>query len=134
MRCRAPGFLYYWGPPIILEGIIFFLSSNPLPKSVPGIPFVDKIYHAIIYLILALLIWRALFYSSTDFFQKRALLFTLIITILLGISDEWHQSFVPARSPELLDLLFDAIGATICVIFLRYYNKVNDRDKVSGVS
>ncbi|MEZ4273606.1 MAG: VanZ family protein [Myxococcota bacterium] len=33
------------------------------------------------------------------------------ITILYGLVDEFHQSFVPGRSPDLLDALADAAGA-----------------------
>jgi VanZ family protein len=33
------------------------------------------------------------------------------VAILYGLSDEWHQSFVPGRTPDVWDLVVDAIGA-----------------------
>lgn len=38
---------------------------------------------------------------------------SLLIGILYGASDEWHQSFVPARSAEWHDVMVDAIGVVI---------------------
>ena len=32
-------------------------------------------------------------------------------TVLYAASDEWHQSFVPGRHPQLTDVLIDACGA-----------------------
>ena len=37
------------------------------------------------------------------------------IGIIYGVSDEWHQSFVPGRNPSSADLLADVIG-----LFLGY--------------
>ena len=32
------------------------------------------------------------------------------VGILYGMSDEWHQMYVPGRSPDHMDLLADALG------------------------
>lgn len=34
----------------------------------------------------------------------------LLIGILYGMSDEWHQMYVPGRTPDLADWLADAFG------------------------
>jgi VanZ family protein len=34
-----------------------------------------------------------------------------LFTIAFGMSDEFHQRFTPGRSPDLLDVLADTIGA-----------------------
>ena len=36
----------------------------------------------------------------------------VLLAVGYGVTDEWHQSFVPGRTPELRDLLADAVGST----------------------
>jgi len=43
----------------------------------------------------------------------------VILCVLYGISDEYHQSFVPGRSPDLLDIRNDTIGAVLAMIVVR---------------
>ena len=40
----------------------------------------------------------------------------LILYIIYAISDEIHQSFVPGRGPQLLDVIIDTSGASIGII------------------
>lgn len=37
----------------------------------------------------------------------------IAIGIIYGVSDEWHQSFVPGRNPSAADLLADTMGVLI---------------------
>jgi VanZ family protein len=37
------------------------------------------------------------------------------LSVAYGISDEWHQSFVPHRTATVFDLVVDAIGAAFGV-------------------
>ena len=122
MRCRSlRPFFCYWAPPILLGFIIFYLSSRPSPQIGPNIPHIDKLFHFIIYSVLAILIWRGLYYASSPFFKKRAVLFAIIFTVLYGITDEIHQSFLPYRCCDLFDLLSDAFGACIAMIGVTGY-------------
>lgn len=43
---------------------------------------------------------------------KIALPLVLASVILFAISDEFHQSFVPGRSPQVRDVLIDSLGAS----------------------
>lgn len=40
------------------------------------------------------------------------------ICVLYGMSDEFHQSFIPGRSVETMDVVADAIGAGIAIYFI----------------
>jgi len=39
------------------------------------------------------------------------------LTVGYGALDEWHQSFVPGRDPSSGDVLLDAAGATLAIVF-----------------
>ncbi len=64
-------------------------------------------------------IWMRTFYYNR-LLRRKAILYTLIITLLYAISDEYHQSFVPGRDPSLVDILFDFIGCFGGVFIHRY--------------
>jgi VanZ family protein len=41
----------------------------------------------------------------------RAVLIAIVISTLYGVSDEYHQLFVPGRSFDVLDMVADFIGS-----------------------
>ncbi|MCM1985297.1 VanZ family protein [Lyngbya confervoides BDU141951] len=49
---------------------------------------------------------------------RRALIMALAGSILYAISDEFHQSFVPGRTAQGLDVLIDSFGASTVVLLL----------------
>jgi VanZ family protein len=93
-------------------GVIFFLSAQPdLPRA-PG-PWLDtllkKISHALAYGVLGWLYQRAL---------RPHLCASTILRVVSGglavayaLSDEYHQTFVPGRNGQLLDVMVDGVGA-----------------------
>lgn len=89
--------------------IIFFLSSQPsLP--VPGMfSGQDKLMHFIFYGVLGLFIARGLSPWRGELSWAQIGLATLLVA-LYGASDEFHQSFVPGRSPSVGDLIADTLG------------------------
>ncbi len=101
-------------PMITVMGIIFFLSSQPGDSlDLPDVPDLDKVLHAIAYGVLSL---SVLFAVPDREYQKhpgRVSLLVVLFCILYGISDEFHQSFVPDRMPSVLDVTADTIGAVI---------------------
>jgi len=88
--------------------LIFFLSSQPQLPSAPD-PWADLLFkkgaHFTVYAVLAVLFRRAL--------PPGRWIWALswVLTVLFAASDEWHQSFVPGRHPQLTDVLIDACGA-----------------------
>lgn len=38
--------------------------------------------------------------------------------LLYGVSDEWHQSFIPYRGAKITDVLIDGIGIVIMSLWL----------------
>lgn len=99
-------------PLLFMMGLLFYLSSIPGNSiDMPKIPFLDKFLHAGVY---ALLAWTALFAVPTEIYSKNPVRISLLVIVfctLYGISDEYHQSFVPHRHPSAFDVLADSIGA-----------------------
>lgn len=133
-RKNSINFLFYALPPFIYAGLIFFLSSLPSERItfVSGIK--DYILHFVEYGVLAVLTIRFVNF----YFKPRAKHYFLIllVTSLYGLSDEWHQSFVPGRVASLSDLLADTLGVIfglgIYYAVVRYKERSRGRN-LSGV-
>ena len=92
---------------------IFYTSSIP-GTDIPSIfAYQDIIYHAVIFSVLAYFFARALKNSFKQIRPLKIIIFTLIFGILYGISDEFHQSFVPERIPSGFDVFIDGVGTFI---------------------
>ncbi len=102
----------YWLPAIALGAIIFWQSCYATPDVLPGWPFQDKALHAGVYALLGALGVRA--FNTLKSWRGRSRLLVVagvLLATLYGLSDEWHQSFVPTRSADAFDLLADFIGS-----------------------
>lgn len=115
--------LYYWLPPILWMGFIFFLSSNQR-VSITHTYSVDflifKTSHMIEYSILYFLLFRGFYSIKNKQASRNKLLVSLIISILFSISDEIHQLFTPTREGTLRDVLIDTTGILIMYIYIKY--------------
>jgi VanZ family protein len=107
-------FVRYWLPVIAWCAIIFVQSSFATPDVLPGWPFQDKVLHGGVYGLLGAL-WIRAFNTLKGFRgRSRLLLFTgIALATLYGLSDEWHQSFVSARTADPADLLADFCGSLV---------------------
>jgi VanZ family protein len=82
------------------------VSDPPMPSQVP-----DVSLHGAAYFGLTLLLIRALALNKWSGVTATTLAAAWTIAALYGVSDEWHQSFVPHRHADLRDVVADAIGA-----------------------
>lgn len=90
-------------------GVIFALSHRSELPDVGGLPspVTAVAGHLGAYAVLAALLWWGL----PGFRARRRLVVAFVIAVAYGVTDEWHQSFVPGRHPDVLDVLTDAVGA-----------------------
>ena len=103
-----------WAAPIAWMGLIFYLSSRAdYPSLLPsGWGDAQSILaHLAIYAVLALLWERALRTAGI----RRPLLWAFAIATLYGVSDEFHQRFVPGRSGNGFDVATDAVAAALAL-------------------
>jgi VanZ family protein len=111
---------------MVYAGLIFLLSSFPhFPEDVSPFFGYDKLAHFIEYYFFGILIGRWLLNKKSHFLRRHAFFITLLIGMCYGISDEWHQSFVPGRVASIWDALFDAVGIAAAVLTYRITMKKN---------
>lgn len=93
-------------------GLIFAASSRADFTPLPG-NLLDKLAHLGVYALLGALIVRALGRGRQETLDWRHAAGAVLLSTLYGMSDEWHQGFVPGRTPDALDVVADAVGAGI---------------------
>ena len=115
IRDRGRRFVTYDLPVLLYAGLIFWLSSQSYTEREKQVLDLvpDVFLHAIEYGILALLLLRQLYGSGRIVRLGRALTLSFLISVGYGISDEWHQSFVPQRQTDFRDGLADSVGAAL---------------------
>ena len=99
-------------------GLIWWLSSQSLKGVVPGGAtwgFLGNSFHYVLFGVLAVLVAEA-FRKDGGLTQLR-LFAVLLIVLLYGVVDEYHQSFTPNRSCDAADVVVDVLGAVGCVSF-----------------
>lgn len=104
-----------WVAVALWATVIFMLSDRSRVPSAPGLSsqVTAVAGHLIAYGILGFLLASALRDSGAA--PRRAARMALLLAVLYGVSDEWHQSFVPGRDPSLGDVFTDAVGAALGV-------------------
>lgn len=108
------------GPMLLVMGFIFFLSHQTGDTlHLPSVPGIDKIGHMAIYGLLAVtVLW--LLGSAKQVDPTGTALKTVLLCVIYGLSDEWHQSFIPGRMVGCYDLLADLAGSVlVAAIWLR---------------
>jgi VanZ family protein len=113
-----------WLPAVGYCVILFVQSSFASPKLLPTFPGMDKLLHFGAYGVLGLLFMRAFRITTSRIGVPQIMLYSLLLTTAYGISDEVHQSFVIARTADVMDALADALGGG-CGIFLYYMTNRN---------
>lgn len=116
---------------------IFYLSHQPTLNVPPLFENQDKVMHFGAYGLLGILLLGGMPMGRVGFVSQRGLrdvegqtavqaagystrqiVLATLIASLYGISDEFHQSFVPGRSPDVLDWLADTSGALLATLLL----------------
>jgi VanZ family protein len=103
-----------WIPPLVWMGIIYFLSAqSQLPDLTPGAPKLQEIGgHLTVFFVLAFLWALALAKARVS----TAGLWAFSVAVLYGASDEIHQSYVPGRTCDPVDLIVDIAGASLALL------------------
>lgn len=109
-------------PLVLWMAVIFYLSNQSVLidiESDTGEKLLYKSAHFMAYALLAWLWWRAL--SPRRNVGWLVLFIALGLTMLYGVSDEFHQLFVPGRHGRVADVLFDTSGGLATILLLRCF-------------
>jgi VanZ family protein len=102
----------------LLEPIVQWIKPGASEEEFEMVHFiVRKIGHLSEYAVLGLLLLRALrqttLRSNHSQWPWRAAGVALLVAATYAATDEWHQSFVPGRTPAVADVMIDSCGAFI---------------------
>ncbi|MBI5710395.1 MAG: VanZ family protein [Candidatus Eisenbacteria bacterium] len=105
--------MLFWLPVLVYVTVIIAMSSQS--RLQPPLHFVnaDKLFHALEYFGLGVLVARAIRGGMRVSRPLFAAMMALAFGILVGAGDEFYQRFVPGRDASVLDLLADTIGTAV---------------------
>ncbi|MBB6730254.1 VanZ family protein [Cohnella zeiphila] len=121
---KPPRPLLRWLPAILVMAAIFALSSRTGGQLDTWLPWFQDLFpgltsfnpvHYFAYFGLSVAFAIGFGFSRLNVSRGLAV---ILLCVAYGATDEWHQSFVPLRSPDVNDLLHDGIGAAAAVILL----------------
>jgi VanZ family protein len=102
-------------------GIIFYLSSDVRPEFI-DIPVIHwgiyKILHLGVFATLYAAFFRA-FYRTENHDMINVYMFSFIATVLYAASDELHQTYIPGRDGNPIDVAIDTLGASFVYLIIK---------------
>ena len=107
----------FWILTVSYMGLIFFLSSLQ-GFRLPELPEnSDKFIHTVAYMPLGFLFYMSLIKSG---FGRYGFALAMLLTVLYGVTDEFHQAFVPGRYATIGDVMADSLGALLGCLGARF--------------
>lgn len=95
---------------------VSLVKINNLPNA--GISFADKIFHFLVYSVLALL-WVNTFFFKFKYKKTKAIIYAALFSIIFGIIIEVLQGSITAsRHTDIYDAIANTLGVLIMVIIL----------------
>ena len=110
-----------WLPVSTWMLVVFYFSSLSHLGALGRVP--DWISHPLEYGLGAALVCRALAGGFTRPLPVRLAVATVLLVTAYGVSDEYHQSFVPGRDADPLDVVKDFAGATLATAAVRRWGQ-----------
>jgi VanZ family protein len=135
-------FLKFWLPVLLWMTVIFSASADAHSYQHSSLfvePFlrwlfprmsqdhIEAIHHLLRkcahlteYAVLALLVWRALHQSKNSLpaWSWPKIGGVLLVVFLYAATDEFHQAFVPTRTPLVSDVFIDTAGGAVGLLVL----------------
>jgi VanZ family protein len=107
--------------PAAVAGLIWVLSSQPDPgPDLGGLqPAASYVAHVVVYAAL----WMSLAWALR--WRRPGLAF--VLTVAYGVVDEVHQSFVEGRDATAVDVVADALGASVAWAVTRRLRRGDSR-------
>ena len=126
-RSRVGEYLSTWLPTAVYIVLILIMAARPSPK-LPPIRHIDKYLHAFAYGILAVLSYRSFVRTGA----RRAAVFTFLLGVAVGMSDEGIQALSRMRTADRYDLAADAIGTIIGTLVIALSGRLGRKPASPG--
>jgi VanZ family protein len=103
----------------LIRPLLLWLFPNITEDRLAAVHFLTrKAGHFAEYAVLALLARRAFVTSFHIIIQRYWFQLALVLIVIYALLDEFHQSFVPSRTPSIYDSAIDIVGGlTVLLIF-----------------
>lgn len=111
---RKHDFVRYWLP-LGVYGLLILIQSM-CPLMIPALRHLDKPLHFVAYALLGILVFRALRSLHGSFGTVMTILAAIFVSAIIGCSDEFIQIFVPSRTLDRADFLFDVLGSVAGIL------------------
>lgn len=114
-----------WSPSVLIMAAIFYFSEQTGNDLNSWLPFFQQLLpamegfdwgHFAAYFLLALAFCWGVGGSRPSLPQ---MLLVVLLCLLYGLTDEYHQTFVEGRMSDWKDLRNDGIGASLAMLALR---------------
>ena len=114
----------------LVRPILLWFFPNMSEARLATIHFLTrKAAHFSEYAVLAFLARRAFITSSSAFIQRYWFQLGLLLVVIYALLDEYHQSFVPSRTPSIYDSAIDVAGGfTVLLLFKLYRKRASERE------
>ena len=113
----------------ILRPLLLWFFPNLSESRLGAAHFLTrKAGHFAEYAVLAFLARRAFITSSHTFLRRYWFQVGLLLVVIYGLLDEFHQSFVPSRTASIYDSAIDIAGGLSVLLIFRFYGK-NPRER-----
>ena len=104
--------------PLALMGLIFYLSAQSDPGA--DIGAVGRVLaHAGEFALLTVL-WA---WALAPRLGRGGIAVAVVVSLAYAVFDEVHQSFVPGRDADPLDVLVDAAGIALAALAVRWWRR-----------
>lgn len=115
---------------LLFEPLVRWLFPQMSPAHVAMLHHLfRKCCHLAEYVVLAVMVWRALHRIKNNLadWSWPKVGGTLLVVFLYAASDEFHQSFVPNRTPLVSDVFIDTAGGALGLLGLWLAHKIRYR-------
>ena len=125
MKISLPAFIpaFTW---FVIASVLFLLPGEQLPEEdLFKLPDVDKLIHTFLFFVLCILFYRPFRFSHDRAYKQAMFAKIALAAVIYGLIIEVLQKyFIPNRSFDLWDLVFDAIGCGASYWYgLKFYQK-----------
>lgn len=108
----------------ILRPLLLWLFPHISEERIGALHFlIRKAAHFTEYAVLGFLAARAFIGSSHQVLNENWITAGTVLVVAYALLDEFHQSFVSARTASLFDSLIDIAGGLFALICFAYFNR-----------